>query len=72
MALSQPAHLFPADALVPRGNANTPTQPPSHQPHAVPMHAERETGRSRGFGFVTMNAEEATNAASQLNNTDFM
>lgn len=34
--------------------------------------AERETGRSRGFGFVVMNADEASNAAQQLNGTDFM
>lgn len=32
--------------------------------------ADRETGRSRGFGFVEMaTAEEASNAISSLNNT---
>ncbi|KAI8475643.1 MAG: hypothetical protein J3K34DRAFT_41259 [Monoraphidium minutum] len=33
---------------------------------------ERETGRSRGFGFVTMSSEEANAASNSLNNTDFM
>ena len=37
-----------------------------------PPCAERETGRSRGFGFVTMNAEEATAATNALNNSEFM
>jgi RNA recognition motif-containing protein len=34
--------------------------------------AERETGRSRGFGFVTMGSDEAVAATNGLNNTDFM
>lgn len=43
-------------------------QPPPPRRHP----AERETGRSRGFGFVTMNSEEANAAANSLNNSDFM
>lgn len=32
---------------------------------------DRETGRSRGFGFVTMQDDEAQNAIAALNGTDF-
>ena len=31
---------------------------------------DRETGRSRGFGFVEMDAEGATKAISELNGTE--
>ncbi|KAF5836300.1 hypothetical protein DUNSADRAFT_6177 [Dunaliella salina] len=33
---------------------------------------DRETGRPRGFGFVTMESGAAMAAAQELNNTDFM
>ena len=32
---------------------------------------DRETGRSRGFGFVEMDDESARNAMAQLNGRDF-
>lgn len=34
--------------------------------------SDRETGRSRGFGFVTMESSAADNAISELNETEFM
>ena len=38
----------------------------------VAIITDRETGRSRGFAFVTMgNDEEAKEAVEQLNNTEF-
>ncbi len=42
--------------------------------HTYPTHhrADRETGRPRGFGFVTMESGAAMAAAAELNNTDFM
>lgn len=33
---------------------------------------DRETGRSRGFGFVTMESTAALAAAQEMNETDFM
>lgn len=33
---------------------------------------DRETGRSRGFGFVVLEAEAALSAAQDLNESDFM
>lgn len=33
--------------------------------------ADRDSGRSRGFGFVTMESNAAKNAAAALNNTEF-
>lgn len=33
--------------------------------------SDRETGRSRGFGFVTMEADSAQNAMASLNNFEF-
>ncbi|MEW5306772.1 MAG: hypothetical protein WDW36_009212 [Sanguina aurantia] len=33
---------------------------------------DRETGRSRGFGFVTMESTAAIAAAEEMNETDFM
>ncbi len=34
--------------------------------------SDRETGRSRGFGFVTLEAGAASAAAAALNETEFM
>jgi cold-inducible RNA-binding protein len=36
----------------------------------VALIMDRETGRSRGFGFVEMNAEDAGKAIEQLNGKD--
>jgi RNA recognition motif-containing protein len=33
---------------------------------------DRETGRSRGFGFVTMDPAGGNDAIAELNETDFM
>ena len=32
---------------------------------------DRQTGRSRGFGFVEMEGEEATRAMTELNDSDY-
>lgn len=34
--------------------------------------SDRESGRPRGFGFVTLEATAAKSACDALNNTDFM
>jgi len=39
---------------------------------SVKIITDRETGRAKGFGFVTMNTDsEAQNAIEELNGTDF-
>jgi RNA recognition motif-containing protein len=38
---------------------------------AVSIITDRETGRSKGFGFVTMNDEEAEKAIAQFNGSEF-
>lgn len=38
---------------------------------SVKLIIDRETGRSRGFGFVEMDDGEAENAINALNGTDF-
>lgn len=38
--------------------------------HSVKMIEDRETGRSRGFGFVEMDSEEADQAITALNGAD--
>ncbi|MEW5912901.1 MAG: RNA-binding protein [Thermodesulfobacteriota bacterium] len=38
--------------------------------HSVKMIQDRDTGRSRGFGFVEMDAGEASAAIQALNGTD--
>ncbi|WP_291438850.1 RNA-binding protein [Desulfovibrio sp.] len=40
-------------------------------PISVKLISDRETGRARGFGFVEMEDDEAQNAISALNGTDF-
>jgi len=39
--------------------------------HSVDLISDRDTGRSRGFGFVEMDEENATAAITKLNGTDF-
>ena len=39
--------------------------------HDVTLVSDRETGRSRGFGFVEMDAEAAGKAMEGLNDKDF-
>jgi RNA recognition motif-containing protein len=39
--------------------------------HSVRLITDRDTGRSRGFGFVEMDASDADAAISQLNGQDF-
>lgn len=39
--------------------------------HSVKLIIDRETGRSRGFGFVEMDDAEAEKAINTLNGTDF-
>ena len=38
---------------------------------SVSIITDRDTGRSKGFGFVAMNDNEADKAIAQLNGTDF-
>ena len=38
---------------------------------SVSIIVDRETGRSKGFGFVSMNAEDADKAIEQFNGYDF-
>src|SRR6476620_2863633 len=38
---------------------------------SVSIITDRDTGRSKGFGFVSMNDDGAEKAISQLNGTDF-
>lgn len=39
--------------------------------HSVRIITDRETGKSRGFGFVEMNEDEIDTAISSLNGVDF-
>ena len=39
--------------------------------HEVSLVADRDTGRSRGFGFVEMDPQSASAAIEGLNNKDF-
>jgi RNA recognition motif-containing protein len=39
--------------------------------HSAVVITDRETGRSRGFGFVEMDSGDAENAISELNGKDF-
>ncbi len=39
--------------------------------HSVAIVTDRETGRSRGFGFIEMDETAAREAISQLNGKDF-
>lgn len=59
-ALLNPSHLNPilCTAL-------------AHPPLPSPLTADRETGRPRGFGFVTMDAQAAQAACNELNETDY-
>ena len=38
---------------------------------SVSIITDRDTGRSKGFGFVSMGAEDADKAIAQLNGTEF-
>jgi RNA recognition motif-containing protein len=38
---------------------------------AVSIITDRETGRSKGFGFITMNDDEAEKAIAQFNGSEF-
>lgn len=44
---------------------------PIGETHSVSVITDRDTGRSRGFGFVEMSDEDAKSAMSQLNGQDF-
>ena len=39
--------------------------------HSVALITDRDTGRSRGFGFVELDKTDANKAISQLNGQDF-
>lgn len=39
--------------------------------HSAVVITDRETGRSRGFGFVEMDSSDAANAISELNGKDY-
>jgi RNA recognition motif-containing protein len=41
------------------------------QVESVSIITDRDTGRSKGFGFVSMDAESADKAIAQFNGTDF-
>ena len=44
---------------------------PMGQTHSAILITDRETGRSRGFGFVELEDAAADEAVSQLNGTDY-
>ena len=44
---------------------------PVGQAHSAILITDRETGRSRGFGFVELDNEAADQAISQLNGTEY-
>ena len=44
---------------------------PIGETHSVSLITDRDTGRSRGFGFVEMTSADAESAISQLNGQDF-
>lgn len=44
---------------------------PVGQTHSAILITDRETGRSRGFGFVELDNEAADQAISQLNGTEY-
>jgi RNA recognition motif-containing protein len=41
------------------------------QVHSVRLMKDKHTGKRRGFGFVEMSADDAENAVSSLNDTEF-
>jgi len=41
------------------------------QVHSVRLMKDKHTGKRRGFGFVEMSADDADNAVSSLNDTEF-
>jgi cold-inducible RNA-binding protein len=44
---------------------------PFGEVESVSIITDRDTGRSKGFGFVAMNDDHAEKAIAQLNGTDF-
>eukprot|EP00955_Chlamydomonas_euryale_P113703 366229-Chlamydomonas_euryale.AAC.56 len=49
-----------------------PSSPRFSQVEDAFVASDRDTGRSRGFGFVTIEAEGAQQAISEVNETEFM
>lgn len=69
---AQHACTHPAGPHRAQGPTRPPRLPPTPQVDDAFVASDRETGRSRGFGFVTMDTAGGNEAIANLNETEFM